>query len=131
MDNNAPSFPATLVAVIDSFKVVINRGTTDNVKVGQRFLVYSVSKEPILDPETGEDLGQLEIVKGTGKVVHVQDRMATLHSDNLGPTGRTLRRFNTSALAMLSGARQEEEVVNAPESLPFDGAVLGDKAKPV
>ncbi|MEX2120225.1 MAG: hypothetical protein WD847_11580 [Pirellulales bacterium] len=40
------------------------------------FLIYDLS-DPILDPETKEELGQLEIVKGRVKVGHVQEKMCT------------------------------------------------------
>lgn len=67
--------------ILGSDRVVINRGIKDGVKVGQKFLVYALSDEEVVDPITGESLGLLEIPKGTGKIVHAQDHMATLESD--------------------------------------------------
>jgi hypothetical protein len=133
MDDSKPVFPATVAHVLTAYKVVINKGAADGVQVGQRFLVYAVSKDPIVDPETREPLGHLEIVKGTGKVVHVQERMATLESDIAGPNARTVRRYTTPTTSMwlLMSGRQEEEVVDAAPRLPFEGATSGDKAKPI
>lgn len=70
-----------VASILGSDRVVINRGTRDGVRVGQTYLVYELSDKEVVDPTTGESLGMLEIPKGTGKVVHVQDRMATLESD--------------------------------------------------
>src|SRR6266508_2456411 len=74
-------FPCTVVEVIDDYTVVINRGSRDGIRGGQRFVIYAQSSEQIRDPESGELLGYLEIVKGTGKVTHLQERLATVESD--------------------------------------------------
>ena len=69
-----------VVKVIDEFTLVINIGSDDEIEKGQRFLVYSISPDDIIDPDTNESLGKLEIVKGTGTVTHVQEKMATIES---------------------------------------------------
>lgn len=76
-----PKWPARVVTVLGENRIVINRGTDDGVRRDQRFLLYDLSEEELLDPVTEESLGRLEIPKGTGKVVHAQDRMATIQSD--------------------------------------------------
>ena len=53
-------------------------GSEHDVAKDQRFQIYTLSNEEIKDPESGESLGRLEIVKGIGEVVHIQPRMATL-----------------------------------------------------
>ena len=60
-------------------RVVINRGRDHGVAIGQEFLIYVLGNE-VLDPDTGESLGLLEIVHGRGRVQHVQPKMATLVS---------------------------------------------------
>jgi hypothetical protein len=121
-------FPATVVAVIDEYRVAINRGARDGVKQGQRFLVYEVGEEEIKDPETGESLGHLEIVRGTAKVVHVQELLATLESDQTAPREKTIRRGVGGA--WLLGMHQEE-VIHSPTTIPFDHAKASDKARPI
>ena len=120
------SFPATVVRVVDDHKVVINRGARHGIRKGQRFLVYHLSTDPIKDPETGHDLGQLEIVRGTGIATHVQENMTTVSSDRKGPTEqRVVRRhrgFYTS----------EQETSTIPGDIePFEDARTGDKVKPI
>ena len=119
------SFPATVVRVIDDYKVVINRGAKHDIQQGQRFLVYHLDTDSIKDPETGYDLGQLEIVRGTGVATHVQENMTTVSSNRKGPTEqRVVRRYG--------GLLGEEEKITIPGDIePFEGAARGDKAKPI
>ena len=75
---------ATVVHVVfepdqESLEVVINRGANHGVKLGDRFLVFGEGPR-IVDPDTGKDLGQLELVRGQGQVVHVQEHIATIHT---------------------------------------------------
>lgn len=57
--NSAP-FLAMVSQFIDGCKVVINRWASHGVKVGQRYLVYGLSKNDIIDPKTNEKLGWLK-----------------------------------------------------------------------
>lgn len=70
-----------VVSIIDEYNLVINSGKSNGVYENQEFLIYGVGEE-IIDPDTGESLGNLEVVKGKAKVIHVQDSMATLISDD-------------------------------------------------
>lgn len=82
---------AKIADIIDKYRVVINIGSNNGVKMGQRYLIYKIGEE-ILDPDSKESLGNLEIIKGKGEVIHVQERMATLqtiekHEIQRRPTG--------------------------------------------
>lgn len=110
-----PRPPATVVRVLDARTVVINKGSHDGVKLGDRFLVYSIDPHVMRDPNTGQELGHLEIVKGNARAIHVQDRMTTLR----GSTGMTY-----SALQVISGG----EPVFTPAD--FESAKVGDLARP-
>jgi hypothetical protein len=120
------SFPALVAAVIDDYTLVINRGRLDGVKSGQRFLIYSLSEDEIIDPETEKSLGYLEIVKGSGKVTHLQDHIATIKTDRTKPASSRIVRRNP---LIIYG---EEETITQPEEPePFENARIGDKAKPI
>lgn len=69
-----------IVKIIDDYKLVINAGYEDGICENQKYLVYEVSDEEIFDPDTKKSLGFLELVKGTGKVTHVQEKMSTIES---------------------------------------------------
>ena len=62
-----------VVKILDDYKLAINAGAKDQISLGQKFLIYSLSDEEIIDPDTNQSLGYLEIVKGTGIVTHVQE----------------------------------------------------------
>ncbi len=112
--------------VIDPYKLVINKGSNDGIEKGKRFLVYSISSEEIKDPTTGESLGNLEIVKGTGVVTHVQERIATIESDR---KSKAFRKTIRKPLMTFSPFIGEEEVVDPAETIPFDDAEVNDLVK--
>ena len=123
------NFPATVVRVVDDYKVVINRGAKHGIQEGQRFLIYHLDTNPIKDPETGHNLGQLEIVRGTGIATHVQENITTVSSDRKGPTGRRVVRRQGWPLGAIG---REEETITIPGDIePFEQAASGDKAKPI
>jgi hypothetical protein len=104
--SRAYPFPATVAGILSVFRIVINRGAEHGVKFGQKFVVYELSAQEIIDPETRESLGHLEITKGTGTVIHVQDKMAILRAASDSAAGR---------------------VINAQ----FKSPKIGDKARPI
>ena len=139
-------FPATVIKVIDDYQIVINKGSQDGVKVGQRFLIYEETDELLQDPITLEGLGNLEIPKGTGKTIYVKEKWATIESDKTTvPTKRIIKKTRTntpSALAAgmasssmgLFGASEieVEETVETPGNrISFDSPLKGDKVKPI
>ena len=117
----------------DGFEVVINLGSVDGVQDGQRYLVYALGDE-LFDPETKESLGRLEVVRGRGVIIHVQDRMAILrsteHRSASGATKRVIRSSSGGFLAatesILGRPTVEEIVPIGSKGLPFNSPVPGD-----
>lgn len=122
-------FPAVVANVINDYKVVINRGSEHDIRLGQRFLIYNLSDEEIVDPLTKEPLGYLEIVKGTGKVIHLQEKMATIESDKTEMTRTTVTKKRSPYIPPPLGDPIEE--ISSPKRVPFDSVKIGDKAKPI
>ncbi len=120
--------------VIDSYSLVISKGSDDSIKPGQRFLIYSVGEE-IIDPDSQESLGKLEIVKGTGKVTHIQPKMATIQSDMQTPASKTIRRIKKNdPFGNLVGIFGRDEVIEESlptETMPFEDPEVNDIAKPI
>ena len=81
-----------IAKVLDDCKVVMNAGSNRKISNGQKYLIYQLSDEEIIDPDTNKSLGFLEIVKGTGTVTHVQDNMATLESCEREKSSKIIRR---------------------------------------
>jgi hypothetical protein len=60
--------------IADESRLVLNVGSAHGVKPGMHFVVFQEG-EDVTDPETGESLGMMELVKAEVIVEHVQDRM--------------------------------------------------------
>jgi len=124
---------ATVAHVIDEYQVVINRGSDQGVKVGDTYLIYAIGPD-LIDPETNESLGPLEVVRGRAAVKHVQEKIATLETIEFDETpGRRkiIKRDGGSGIMALSlGLGQREEIEEGPErsQRPLDAA-KGDLAK--
>lgn len=104
--------------------VVINKGSGDGVDVGQRFLIYALSDSSLSDPATGEDLGRLEVIRGTGVVTHLQEKVATVKSDMT-----KMRRRRSSGFGGVMAALGD--VIYDEEDVPFRGVERGDLVKSI
>ncbi|WP_442489367.1 FlgT C-terminal domain-containing protein [Halomonas litopenaei] len=135
--SNAEKATATVVKVIDSFTVVINRGSVHGVREGDKYLIYHLDDEEIIDPDSGESLGKLEVLRGAGVVTYVQEKMATVASSRKEAGKRVIKK-STSPFAALgainaiaSKTMGGDEIVEEepPESIPYEYPQYGDKAK--
>lgn len=105
--------------VLDKFKLVINKGERDGLRLGELFLIYGVGPE-VEDPVTGQNLGPIELVKGRGKVIHLQETMATLRSSEEKPV------YSPNPLPIVTFARPQPVRY---EELPFGEVEIGDVAR--
>jgi len=113
-----------VVMIISPYQVVINGGEEAGLEKGQRVLVYGIG-DMIKDPDTGEDLEQIEIVRGTGRVIHLQGKIATIESDMKQERPVTIkRRSGLGVMASVFGETEETEINR--EEVPFDGPQVGD-----
>ena len=71
--------------IIETDKIVINKGDKDGIDEHMRFLVYEEGEE-IFDPISKKSLGILENPKGIFKVLHIQDLMTVLISELKRPS---------------------------------------------
>lgn len=122
------TFPASVVQIINNNRLAINKGKDDGIRLGQRMLVYELSTDEIIDPNTGESLGYLEIVKGTGKVINIQEKMSIIESDQTRLIKRTYhpqtsRFYNYTSIP---SEEIEEQVI-----IPFEDVKIGDQVKPI
>jgi hypothetical protein len=58
--------------ILSDREVVLNVGRKDGVSEGMRFVIYSTG-DPIIDPDSGRSLGDIETVKGRVTVTHVME----------------------------------------------------------
>jgi len=71
-----------VAAIIDDTSLVLNVGYQQGVKEGMVFVIFAKHAN-ITDPDTGESLGEWEMVKARVAVVHVQERMCTVRAPSL------------------------------------------------
>lgn len=91
--------------LLDKRKVVINQGLNAGIALDQHFIVFERG-EDVIDPATGESLGVLELVKGKGRITHVQEKMAILELE-APEQGRT--KTPSEIMATLSGRPDQPE----------------------
>lgn len=126
---------AKIIKIIDKNTVVINAGASKGVSIDKQLLIVGLGDD-IIDPDTNESLGQLEIVRGKGRVIHVQERMATLQSAEYEkqPEIKEIKRVSTSGQSALAAMFGPQETVTesikptAPVSKPFANVQVGDFA---
>lgn len=68
---------AKVISILDNQRIVINAGLSQGVRSGNPFFIYELGDE-MIDLETKESLGQLEIVKANMEAYSVQDRLTVL-----------------------------------------------------
>lgn len=126
------AFPAKVAKVIDAYKLVINRGKDHGIREGQRVLIYEVNEEQIVDPDTGESLGNLELVRGIGKVFQVEDKYAIIESDkrhqklDIDRGAERLAQLFSGDIGNFLATKSKETVLK-----PFDNPQVGDCVKPI
>lgn len=121
-----------VVHISNKFSVVINAGAEKDVKVGMKFLVVGLG-DVIRDPDSGEELEQLEIVRGRAEVVHVQPKLSTLNSIEVDrqPDTREIKKVTSrsTGIAALIGPQDvvtESITPSEPVLLELRGAKVGD-----
>lgn len=123
----------------------MNRGSSHGVKTGDRFVVFAEGDE-VKDPDTGQLLGRIEIVKAHVVAAHVQEKMTTCvaepHAAEPGegtgpaedPRHHTLS-AEMVAVSMLSGRRKAGKInvdMSAAAGTPRAGPVtVGDRVRSV
>jgi hypothetical protein len=124
-----------VLKVLDPYRLVINVGSNAGITEKDRFLIYELGEE-LIDPETKEVLGRLEIVKGTGKPTHIQEKLTTIESTRTRQQPekrRTVTKSGDPFMTVLAPARSVEEIVepSEPRLVAFNEVTVGDHAKKI
>lgn len=122
---------AKVARILSPTRIILSAGSEQGVREGMVFVIYQLG-DPIIDPETHESLGQLELIKGRVKVYHVQDKLC--HASTFSRT--ETRVIDPLEILQALGPRKVEETVF--EQLKVDSALavqtdltvrVGDKAR--
>lgn len=118
-----------VMKVIDEYNVVLNVGSNDGISYHQKFMIYAIDKEEIIDPVTGENLGCAEYSKGCGEVTSVQEKLCTITSTKVETATRREKVGSYSPFSPL--INDPLKVVEYHEKIkaPFDNPQKGDRAK--
>ena len=94
--------------IFDETKFILNIGLNDGVRLHQKFVIIEEGDE-IIDPDTQESLGKVEIPKGQVVVEHVQEKMAIAVTErataNSGNDKKTLSELMVEASSPLADER--------------------------
>lgn len=101
-----------VVDILSESQIVLNAGINDGIEIDEEFIIYGLSEKDIIDPETYENLGKLEIYRGTGKVIYVQSTMCIVQALSTS----LISRFQSSLIGESYGE--------------FNNAKVNDYAKP-
>jgi hypothetical protein len=117
----------TVIEIISPMQIVLNCGRANGILEDQKFIVFGLGKK-LKDPETGEELEQLEILRGRGKAIHIQDKICTIESYQISDTHRSItRKTNLGTFGLIAGPTEETEIQRRKK--PFDEVQIGDKAR--
>jgi hypothetical protein len=97
-----------VVKILSETEVVLGTGSENGMHEGMEFVIYE-DGDIIIDPETKESLGALEIVKGYVTVVNVQPKLSIAKTHTHSVT-RTRTVHGSSLLSVLSGSIREEQI---------------------
>src|SRR3712207_4171355 len=97
---------AKVAQILTARELVLNKGSEDGVAEGMRFAILNRKGADILDPDTGESLGSVELPKTFVKVVSTKPKLAV---------ARTFRTFRTSG-GPLWNMLQSSGLTNPPTS---------------
>jgi len=71
--------------ILNEHQLILNVGLKQGVQKGMTFVIYEEGEE-IADPDSGEPLGKLEMVKGEVEISHVQESLSLAQSKELHRT---------------------------------------------
>lgn len=69
-----------IVKILDEYNVIINAGANHNVKMGDTFQVLDKEGSKVIDPDTQEVIGRLDLIKATVEVTELHEKMCICSS---------------------------------------------------
>lgn len=118
-----------VVRVLSPMELVINLGSSHGVTENSRFIIFTMGEE-MKDPDTGDPLGQLEIVRGRAEAKHVQEKMTTIRSTETQKLLKDQRRQRRDPLGIFAGMGGPSAYETFTEvtwvDAPFQGVQVGD-----
>jgi hypothetical protein len=112
------AFPARIVGKVGK-QITINRGEGLGVEVGQVWRVFALGEE-MIDPDTGESLGQIEAEVGRMSITSVRSKVAYGNlTEDFGVDKGFIARFDKESSPPTAGEEPAAPKASLKESLDF------------
>ena len=69
-----------IVKILDEYNVVINAGLNNDVKQNDKFQILDKKGSQVVDPDTNEVIGQIDLIKATVEVSDLHEKMCVCAS---------------------------------------------------
>lgn len=107
-----------IASLINSRTVAINVGSDEGVELGMYFNILSNKKSKITDPDTNEELGEVEVVKSSVRVVEVMPKYCLAETYNYATVNEG------GSVSSISKLLQPPKLVKVYETLNIDKGEL-------
>src|SRR5699024_2741137 len=71
-----------IVKILDEYNVVINAGINQDIKQGDQFQILDKEGSDVIDPDTKEIIGTLDLIKSTVEVTELHEKMCICSSQS-------------------------------------------------
>lgn len=123
-----------IAKILDEYTVVINSGSSNGVSIGDEFQILDKKGSPVTDPDTGEEIGFLDLIKATVKVTEVQENMCIcaspeyhvfqrnffdLNPNDYGFKSKRRDKLNVDNLQITGGLSKSDAPIKVGDSVKF------------
>ncbi|MFC2948578.1 hypothetical protein [Virgibacillus sediminis] len=117
-----------VVKIVDEYLVVVDYGRIHNAESDDILEIFQVGEE-VIDPETHESLGTLDIIKAKIKVLNVYEKMSLCESNEYTRVNSSaLNNFNSTLLSISQSlTRTEQKALNVNTKEITGGYSEGNK----
>lgn len=117
---------ARVATILNARELVINRGELAGVEVGMRFAVLADEGFDVVDPETGDSLGDVERPKTLVKITQVREKLAVAATYRTKSVGGSVFGSVVGMAGMFDPPRTLTETLRAEgyEPLPSEEEIV-------
>ncbi|MGO2138339.1 MULTISPECIES: hypothetical protein [Leuconostoc] len=125
-----------IVKIISDHEFIISAGQKQDVSKGDKFIIFDRHGEEILDPDSGESLGYLDVNKGTIIVRNVFENMSIASTEPhlVGGIANQFSGVNTALIGIQQPTTLNvdySQITPLDETLEPSPIKLGDPVKPL
>lgn len=112
LTNKTVDTDGKVIKILDEYNIVINIGS-DSINVGDSVYIYERGSE-VIDPDTNELLGTIDLVKATIRVIEVFEKFSICYTDDKETTNyfaNILPMFSTTYHPLKVDTDQNERLI--------------------